>query len=369
MRAHFILLALVVTGLIAQPSFADSNATVNEVVTSETVSVGAGPFDHGAAVGSADNTTTTATFTGGFTADRVRFTRTITSAIDGTFAIEASISITPPGGGTPFVFEGPAIGPYTTIDLDDRQNITFTIPGGIDPSGTWTIEFIDTFEDGPGADSTSTNVEMTFEETVVIDPADVDPSVVNFVDDEFGVFTFDPINPGDQVSTVGEFAVPFLVDTYAFTLTADQTLVIVTESDPDGVTGADADTEIAIYDAGGILIDTNDDLDINVSLFSGLTLDLTAGDYTIVVGTFDTDFMDGPSALLGAGTGDYALRINPADFILGDVNQDGAVNFGDIAAFIAALSSGSDQVEADINQDGDVNFADISGFIALLANS
>ena len=370
MRVHFVLLVLAVAGLISQPSFADSNVTTNEVLTSETVSIGAGPFDHGADVGSADNTTTTATFTGGFTANRVRFTRTITSVINTTRAFEAQISITPPGGGDSFTFLGPALPEFTTLDRDDREDITFTFPNGIDPSGTWTIEFFDSFEDGPGADSQSANVEMTFEETAVVDPADKDPNLVCFLDDEFGVFSFDPINPSDQVSSVGEFILPFLVDAYNFTLTSDQTLEIFTESDPDGLAGIDADTEIAIFDADGILIAENDDGFPNVSFFSSLTLDLTAGDYTIVVGTFDTTFVDGLGVILGAGTGDYTLRINSvSDFLLGDVNQDGFVSFLDISPFILILSNGGNQAEADANGDGSVDFLDISPFIVLLASS
>ena len=56
------------------------------------------------------------------------------------------------------------------------------------------------------------------------------------------------------------------------------------------------------------------------------------------------------------------------DFLLGDVNQDGAVNFSDISSFISVLSTSGFQAEADINGDGDVNFSDIGPFISLLAS-
>ena len=52
--------------------------------------------------------------------------------------------------------------------------------------------------------------------------------------------------------------------------------------------------------------------------------------------------------------------------IFGDVDQDGAVTFSDIAAFIAALQSGTFIPEADINQDDEVNFSDVPLFIAIL---
>ena len=56
------------------------------------------------------------------------------------------------------------------------------------------------------------------------------------------------------------------------------------------------------------------------------------------------------------------------NFGLGDVNQDGLVNFLDISPFISVLSmAGEFQFEADTNQDGVVSFLDISPFIMLLA--
>ena len=61
----------------------------------------------------------------------------------------------------------------------------------------------------------------------------------------------------------------------------------------------------------------------------------------------------------------FAAAIGP-DFILGDTNQDGALNFRDISPFIRVLASGDFLLEADINGDGNVNFLDISRFIALL---
>jgi hypothetical protein len=52
--------------------------------------------------------------------------------------------------------------------------------------------------------------------------------------------------------------------------------------------------------------------------------------------------------------------------ILGDANQDKAVNFSDIPPFIELLLSGGFLEEADINRDGEVNFMDIEPFIEIL---
>jgi len=53
---------------------------------------------------------------------------------------------------------------------------------------------------------------------------------------------------------------------------------------------------------------------------------------------------------------------------LGDINQDGVVDFGDIEPFVAVLISGDFLAEADINLDGEVNFEDIAPFVAILTD-
>ncbi|MDB2686951.1 hypothetical protein N9Y42_07035, partial [Mariniblastus sp.] len=55
-------------------------------------------------------------------------------------------------------------------------------------------------------------------------------------------------------------------------------------------------------------------------------------------------------------------------FLLGDVNQNGLVDFDDISPFITLLVTGDFLSEADTNRDGVVDFDDISPFIGLLAN-
>ena len=55
------------------------------------------------------------------------------------------------------------------------------------------------------------------------------------------------------------------------------------------------------------------------------------------------------------------------DFLLGDVNLDGTVDFLDISPFIALLASGQFQLEADIDASGAVDFLDISPFIGILS--
>lgn len=57
-----------------------------------------------------------------------------------------------------------------------------------------------------------------------------------------------------------------------------------------------------------------------------------------------------------------------ASVLLGDVDQNGSVNFLDIGPFIAILSSSGFQLEADIDESGAVNFLDIGPFIGILSS-
>ena len=57
------------------------------------------------------------------------------------------------------------------------------------------------------------------------------------------------------------------------------------------------------------------------------------------------------------------------NFELGDVNQDGMVDFLDITPFIAVVTGGGFQFEADTNGDGEVDFLDIVPFINLLTGA
>ena len=57
-----------------------------------------------------------------------------------------------------------------------------------------------------------------------------------------------------------------------------------------------------------------------------------------------------------------------APLLLGDVNQDGFVDFLDISPFISVLSGAPYLAEADINEDGLVTFLDINPFITLLSS-
>lgn len=97
--------------------------------------------------------------------------------------------------------------------------------------------------------------------------------------------------------------------------------------------------------------------------------------------TLGADVSGGVTLLLNATTGanigststleidNVSINLGLVIDFLGDVNMDGAVDFSDIPAFIAVLTSGVFQAEADCNQDGVVDFSDIPPFIAILVGS
>ena len=93
-----------------------------------------------------------------------------------------------------------------------------------------------------------------------------------------------------------------------------------------------------------------------------------------IIGHFDRNTFFN---LNGAGTNinrfdNEQLALNIFEFtstgflLLGDVDMNGGVSFGDIAPFIAVLQSGDFLDQADINRDGVVDFSDINFFVALL---
>ena len=106
-------------------------------------------------------------------------------------------------------------------------------------------------------------------------------------------------------------------------------------------------------------------------LVAGQSVDLSIGGTPMVLGTGVTQFQVRVSDedIPGAQQQNLNLIVNyevVAGVNKGDVNLDGAIDFADIAPFIAILQSGTFQAEADCDCSGVVDFADIPAFIAIL---
>ena len=111
----------------------------------------------------------------------------------------------------------------------------------------------------------------------------------------------------------------------------------------------------------------------------------TEGDYTIslaagfanVFTAINTPPAYSPVAAATAayGTQSVMFTVGGSTYEIGDVNCDGAVNFGDIDPFVLAITDAvgyaaaypdCDRDLADINDDAAVNFGDIDPFVALI---
>ncbi len=78
---------------------------------------------------------------------------------------------------------------------------------------------------------------------------------------------------------------------------------------------------------------------------------------------FDDIYINPAAIDLSTPSGVGSCGISP---LKGDVDLSGAVDFGDIPAFISVLQSGGFQIEADCDCSGGVDFSDIPAFITIL---
>lgn len=127
-------------------------------------------------------------------------------------------------------------------------------------------------------------------------------------------------------------------------------------SDPFGLAGGSQSFALSEIDLGPVDINS-----VNVS---------QSGNVITVSGSITI------SEMIELGTSEVPLVVDmtyfasgtaPDPALLGDVNRDSAVNFLDIAPFIALLSDGGFQDEADIDRNTLVNFLDIGPFITILS--
>ena len=159
------------------------------------------------------------------------------------------------------------------------------------------------------------------------------------------------------------------------------------DTDDDG-TIDDASAIVGVMDAIGVLEDEGDpeygaqlggvDFTPNDSEPTLVFRDSTSGVLYAVFPFLDLVIDVSGEAVTGTFSSDPAVStfgfINPSlgggtPVLLGDANCNNVVDFGDIAPFIALLSSGEFKAEADINMSGTVDFADIAGFISILSGS
>ena len=98
---------------------------------------------------------------------------------------------------------------------------------------------------------------------------------------------------------------------------------------------------------------------------------VNAVDESIVEFLQGSTFEDDNYNLAADTNNDGAINFEDLAFfcIQGDVNDDGAINLLDVAPFVAFIGAGFYTCEADVNIDGSVNLLDVAPFVDLLAGN
>lgn len=199
------------------------------------------------------------TFTGGYTLGRIDLFGTLASVHQRTWARDSQILITAPGGQTAVFQPFPTGGQFTTLPF----NRSLFMPPGTDPTGEWTFRFFELFDDG-GPSQIDAMWQITIRLT---DEPPAPPGSVDLGELE---------QPGTSLS------IPILGGTsgdvrwYRFTIATPVAAAAGTYLDIDTIGSAltgdpPDDTIIALYNASGELIASDDDSG------TGFTSQLTFG--------------------------------------------------------------------------------------------
>jgi len=166
----------------------------------------------------------------------------------------------------------------------------------------------------------------------------------------------------------------------ASTSPGDVELSLVTSGPPGTISGSSFDQLNNLFTFNGDLnisdpfgfaggSQTVDLSTLELAPFDFDSVDITQiGDVITVTGSFSNS-QPSDFGLIAVEATYVATGVVPDSGMLGDVNLDGAVNFLDIAPFIALLSGQEFQVEADFDENGMVDFLDIAPFIAALSGA
>ncbi len=278
--------------------FADTNAT-SGVQNEESIVFTGGPFELHGLAGTPGNGTFSTSMTGGFNANRLTWSGTMTSVLPSTWGSDAVLQMTDSGSTNTYIELNFGQGTYSgQLSFDGTMtDLTDSYPNGIDPAGAWSFEFFDSFDDGAGVEQTIDSLTLSFQEFAI--------------NDSDGSFSLGSLSQSRQsANSIGEMGTEGLLDYYSFTMDESGLFSVELSSDEDGFTGQQLDSEIAIYDALGKLIISDDDGG-SEGLYSGIFDQLlNAGDYTLVIGGFDTEFgSDIDQILAGNDTGDYEVNV------------------------------------------------------------
>ncbi len=304
-------------------------------------------------VGNPSNIIRTVTLTGGYPLKRMDFSGTLQTLIAGTALSEAHVKVTPPAG------MGPVFTLLITFDntlqpvgtIFSGSNSLGAPPAGWSSSGTWTFEFFESFDDGPGADVRWKTFNITFND------APASPNLLSSSED-LGI-----ISTG-QRSVTASF-IPNRVKWYRFH-TADSigavgqgnALAINTST---GFFSPITDTVIALYNSDGQRIAFNDDIS-GSNLLSVLSFGTS-----VPLGATVPDVLVGASGSLDPGT--YYLAVCPFAAANTYTDDFGVTNAstttGSITVTLRATVPGAGgSCPADFNRSGSVEVQDIFDYLS-----
>jgi len=248
----------------------------------------AGPVNSGGAVGSGDNGIIVFAYAGpSFAVGDITLQGDLTEVLGATYGSEARLRITAPGGQTWDSGPWTATNDFTgTIAVGPSTQGSFGL--GTQGAGNWTFEFWESYDDGAGADSFWTNLNITVDEFQVPPP----PS-------SFDLGTFSSVT---QIETDGAY-----------------------------------DSEIGLYDANGTLLGNDDDGGNGVgSLLNFGGGGLADGTYYLAVSGYNATFANGFAVTAGSASGQTNLLF---DGVLVDT-RDHAANTVDWYSFTIPAPSG-----------------------------
>ncbi len=304
-------------------------------------------------LGNPANTIRTITLSGGYPLKRMDFSGTLQTLIPNTALSEAHVHVIPPAGMGP-MFD-------LAISFDNTFQAAGTIysdsdslgapPAGWSSSGTWTFEFHETYDDGPGADARWKTFNVTFGDATW--PPYLLPNT-----QDLGI-----LSTGQRSVTA-----PFQANTvkwYRFHLadfigSAHHTngLVINTST---GLFSPISDTVIALYNCDGQRIAFNDDIS------TGNRLSVLSFGPTVPLGATVPDTLVGAGGALDPGT--YYLAVCPYA-AANTYNDDFGVSSASTTAgnitvtFSSSVPGAGGSCPADFNHSGTIEIQDIFDFLS-----
>lgn len=321
--------------------------------------------------GDAANQVREHTFTGGYAVGHVRVTATLTEVATATYASEAQITVTPPGG-SPFV-----IAPFSDAGFNGSISVTDrsirVTPSVALSAGPWSFRFYETYLDATtGPDATWSTISLTLDDDVSLPPGDMPGTAA--VPQGTGTLS----SVGDELVAGGN------PQMYRIQICEPASFNATT------IGGTGVDTVLALFDANAVGIAYSDQAGgtDQSTITNAFTSSLPVGDYYLAVFEWDTAAYDslgqriwedepwdverapdGPGATNPLASwapstfstgGLYTVTLTGACFVgptfncaadvddgTGTGTRDGAVTVDDLLYFLGAFEAGSSRADVD----------------------